>query len=500
MLVRQSKNSFIRSTERYGYVTNQLTQFDRVYNSTGADFLREITREGKDVEDMVNHLMTIYEGVSREELKDDFIQFIQDLAKHRFVYIGDTIEDIEKQDLDFSYAENNPKTLTNTYYQETDQKVGMNTTDYFLEEIQGKPQISSLQFELSSRCNERCIHCYIPNAKKDAGFDMPTEKVKSILDEFAEMGGIHVTLSGGEAFMHKDFIDIVKYCRDKDLKISILSNLIALKDEQIPHLKEANLSIVQTSLYAIRPEIHDAITKVKGSCEKTKSAINKLVDADIPVQISCPIMKTNMDDYVDVLNFAKEHQIRVETDYVMMARADLTTDNLDQRLSIEETEKVLRRIIENDANYRQKTLQQIPKSEEMIIDFERFKEQPLCSVGYDNCCITANGDVYPCAGWQSYVLGNVYKQPLREIWEESDRVKQLRTIKESSFPKCLECEAYDFCARCLVRNFNEGNGDMFKISQAFCDEAFLLKKLVEEYHAKGIVKSLYFDDNKLKDC
>lgn len=300
--------------------------------------------------------------------------------------------------------------------------------------------------------------------------------------------------------MHKDFIDIVKYCRDKDLKISILSNLIVLKDEQIPHLKEANLSIVQTSLYAIRPEIHDAITKVKGSCEKTKSAIKKLVDADIPVQISCPIMKTNIDDYVDVLNFAKEHQIRVETDYVMMARADLTTDNLDQRLSIEETEKVLRRIIENDANYRQKTLQQIPKSEEMIIDFERFKEQPLCSVGYDNCCITANGDVYPCAGWQSYVLGNVYKQPLREIWEESDRVKQLRTIKESSFPKCLECEAYDFCARCLVRNFNEGNGDMFKISQAFCDEAFLLKKLVEEYHAKGIVKSLYFDDIKPKGC
>ena len=130
MLVRQSKNSFIRSTERYGYVTNQLTQFDRVYNSTGADFLREITREAKDVEDIVDHLMTIYEGVSREELKDDFVQFIQDLAKHRFVYIGDTIEDIEKQDLDFSYAENNPKTLTNTYYQETDQKVRMNTTDF----------------------------------------------------------------------------------------------------------------------------------------------------------------------------------------------------------------------------------------------------------------------------------------------------------------------------------------------------------------------------------
>ena len=111
MLVRQSKNSFIRSTERYGYVTNQLTQFDRVYNSTGADFLREISREAKDVDEIVDHLLTIYEGVSREEIKKDFVDFIQDLAKHRFVYIGETLEDIEKQDLDFSYADNNPKTI-----------------------------------------------------------------------------------------------------------------------------------------------------------------------------------------------------------------------------------------------------------------------------------------------------------------------------------------------------------------------------------------------------
>ena len=70
--------------------------------------------------------------------------------------------------------------------------------------------IYALQFELSSRCNERCIHCYIPNEKKNVGFDMPTAKVKSILDEFAAMGGIHVTLSGGEAFMHKDIIEIAR--------------------------------------------------------------------------------------------------------------------------------------------------------------------------------------------------------------------------------------------------------------------------------------------------
>lgn len=495
MLFKQSKNSFIRSTEKYGYVTNQLTQFDRVYNSTGADFLREVSREPRSIEDAVEHLLSIFEGVSKEELTQDFQDFILDLSKHKFVIVGETNEELEAKDLDFSYSENNPKTLTSTYYQETDQKVGMSTQDYFLAEVQGTPKISALQFELSSRCNERCIHCYIPNEKKNKGFDMPTAKVKSILDEFADMGGLHVTLSGGEAFMHKDLMEIVEYCRQKDLKISILSNLISLKDEHIPVLKAANVSLIQVSLYAIDPMIHDLITQVSGSCIKTMRAIDKLIAADIAVQISCPIMKENKDAFVDVLKYARKRKIKVQTDYVLIARADLSTKNLDHRLSANEAEMVMRKIIENDIDYRKETLRQIPKSEAMLLDFEKFKQQPLCGVGYDNCCISANGDVYPCAGWQGFVLGNIYKQTLSEIWENSEKIKHLRSITEASFPECLKCEAYDFCARCLVRNFNESDGDMFKIPKAYCDNAFMLKRLVEEYRIKGSIDNLFFEDS-----
>lgn len=492
MLVRQSKNSFIRSTERYGYVTNQLTHFDRVYNSTGADFLREISREVKDVDQIVDHLLSIYEGVDRVELRNDFVEFVQDLADHHFVLLGNSEEELDQKELSFSYNGSNPKSVTG-YLQETKQEVCTSTQDFFLEEVQGTPKISALQFELTSRCNERCIHCYIPNEKKNHGFDMPTAKVKSILDEFASMGGIHVTISGGEAFMHKDLIEIVRYCREKDLKISILSNLISLKDEQILALKEANVSVVQASLYSVDPVVHDTITTVPGSCKKTMEAIEKLIKADIPVQISCPIMKANKDSLKGVQEYAKQYEITVRTDYMLMARADLSTDNLDQRLSLDDLEAVLRSIIENDYNFREGTLKQIPKSEAMLIDFEQFKRQPVCGVGYDNCCITANGDVYPCAGWQGFVLGNVYKQSLSEIWENSTKIKELRGITESSFPECLECEAFDFCTRCLVRNYNENKGDYFKISKAFCDEAFLLKRLVEEYQEKGYIKSIYLE-------
>ena len=170
-----------------------------------------------------------------------------------------------------------------------------------------------------------------------------------------------------------------------------------------------------------------------------------------------------------------------------MARSDLDTDNLANRLSLSETEELLRDIILHDNNYRIETLSQKSISEEKSEDIELFKKKPICGVGYDNCCITANGDVYPCAGWQDYVLGNVYKQTLREIWENSERVNALRNITQESFPQCMDCSAKDYCSLCLVRNYNESGGDMFKINQHFCDVAFLNKKIVEEYKAKGML-------------
>lgn len=467
-----------------------MTRQDRVYNETGSLFLKQISRIPTDIEIIVESLITNFEGVSYDKLKKDFIDFISDLEEFRFVVTGLTIQELNDKDIEFDYANGSPQSLIPDYSQNTKELVSDNTQDFFLEKNQGRPMISTLQFELSSRCNERCIHCYIPNEKKNRGFDMPYAKVKSIIDEFASMGGLHVTLSGGEAFLHKDLMKICRYCREKDLKITILSNLISLKEEHIPILKETNISLIQTSLYSMNENIHDKITTVKGSYKKTKDAIEKLVAANIPVQISCPLMKANKDGYREVLEYAKKLKIRAQTDYIMMAEADFDTSNLANRLSLEETEKVIRDIIEYDIDYQENTLMKRPLSETYKIDKDRFSKQPLCGVGYDNCCITANGDVYPCAGWQGYVLGNIYHQSLKEIWEKSEKVKNLRKITQASFPKCLDCEAFDFCNRCLVRNYNESNGDMFAIPKHFCDVAFLNMRLVKEYENEKS-KSLY---------
>ncbi|MBQ8060075.1 MAG: PqqD family peptide modification chaperone [Prevotella sp.] len=483
MLTRQSKNSYIRIYDggKIGYITNQLTRHDRTYDEAGADFLAQISRTPADVQQLTDNLCRLYDDADRSEVERDFMEFVSDLADHKFLVTGDTPEELDAADMDFSYSMENPKTMADDFTQKTAENPDKTTQDFLMQHDIQKPRLAGLQFELTSRCNERCIHCYIPNGKKNTGFDMTFDRFRYIVDQYAEMGGICVTLSGGEALMNKDILRIMRYCREKDLQMSLLTNLISLKDEQIPVLKEVNLSLVQVSLYSMDAAIHDTITTVKGSFEKTKAAIEKLHAADIPVQISCPVMRANKDSYNDVMRYADSLRMKSQTDYVMMAQADLDTSNLANRLTLEETEKVVRDIVYYDTDYKTTTLEQEPIS---AIPLDEYAEMPLCGAGVNDLCVTVNGDVYPCAGWQDFVVGNVFRQPLKDIWENSPQLRQVRSVRQKDFPKCLTCEARDYCNMCLVRNYNESGGDMLKINQHFCDVAFLTKRLVEEWRSE----------------
>jgi len=214
------------------------------------------------------------------------------------------------------------------------------STQEFLEEhFKEKPKLTSLQIELTSKCNERCVHCYIPHENKIN--DIEAELFYDVLEQCKEIGLLNLTLSGGEPMIHKNFCEFLRKCKEYDFSVNILSNLTLLDDEIIAEMKANSLSSVQVSLYSMNPEIHDEITQMKGSFEKTKNAILKLIENDIPLQISCPTMKQNKNCYVDVINWVKKHKVRALTDYIMMAKYDHTTQNLQSRLSLDEVEKVI---------------------------------------------------------------------------------------------------------------------------------------------------------------
>lgn len=321
------------------------------------------------------------------------------------------------------------------------------TQDFLEEHFKGKPQLTSLHIEVISKCNERCIHCYIPHESKVSYINPGL--FYDILKQCKDMKLLHLTLSGGEPMLHKSFCDFLKKCREYDFSVNVLSNLTLLNDEIIKEMKRNPLLGVQVSLYSMDSYIHDEITQIEGSFQRTKNGILKLIENDIPLQISCPIMKQNKDCYDNVIKWAKKHGVYAGDDYIIIARYNHTTQNLNCRLSISEIKEVIKNKTASDPKYLEKI--EIEADKNRNINPDDF----VCSVCDSSICIADNGNVYPCAGWQDYVVGNIKNTSLIDIWENSEKVQYLRSLRKKDFPKCIQCPDKEFCTMCMVRNANE---------------------------------------------
>lgn len=420
------------------------------------------------IDDLTKEICRQYTDANTEIIKKDAIEFYQALEEDGFVVSGKTVMECDDKAQRFSH--NGPKCRKQKSGYEQQKGFENSTQDFLDEYYNGEPRLTSLHIEIISKCNERCVHCYIPHDKK---IDiMNPDMFYDILEQSTKMRLLHITISGGEPMAHNNFVDFLKKCNEYNFSVNILSNLTLLNQDIIEEMKRNPLLCVQTSLYSIDANIHDAITQKKGSCEKTKSAILELIANGIPLQISCPIMKQNINCYRDVIEWGKSYNVNVNSDYVLIAGYDHTLHNLNCRLSVDDIQQVINQKIDNDQQYLELIEKEYLKKKDMSPD------DYICSVCQSSICISENGNVYPCAGWQDYVIDNINETKLSQIWKDSEKVRFLRNLRRRDFPKCIQCSEKEFCTMCMVRNANEDpQGDPLKVNQFFCNIAKLNKNI-----------------------
>ena len=432
---------------------------EKYVSESGAIMLEILNKEPQHIDSIVDKLMAIFIGVERDELKKDVVDFFKQFIDEGFLISAQTYDECANpvKNENAGTLKNNANTIV-----ESCNKNIIGENDF----------LRSLHIEVASECNERCVHCYIPHEYKNS--TISTDLFYKIVEEGREMNIINVTLSGGEPLLHKDFVKLLAKCRKLDLSVNVLSNLTLLSDEVIEEMIKNPLLCVQTSIYSMDADIHDSITQVKGSLDKTKEALLKLKELEIPVQISCPVMKQNMNTFNDVITWGNENNIGVSVDYVIFASYDHSGCNLKNRLSVDEVKSVFESQLSSDYV---ETLQESVKE-----NLELKKDNPVCSVCKYYLCVSANGDAFPCVGWQSKVLGNLNTQTVHDVWNNSNEVKELRSIKRSSFPKCVECKDRGYCKVCMMSNSNENiDGDEFKINDYHCQVAAMIHSTVDSY-------------------
>lgn len=474
-LIRFTKDSFVRNYKTHGYITNQLIKNDRIFNETGADFLSSITRNAESIESKINKLLKTYQGVSFNDLAADYIEFVTILENDGFILSGQSEAELKLKEPSFSYTDADVKT-NKKFFSDDFQSEG--TSEYIYDNLIHEHQLTSLTIELTKRCNEVCLHCYLPNQQKQHGKLLPKQKVLSLLDEASEMGLLQVTFTGGEPLLHPDFYEIMRNAREKDLMISLLSNLTLVTEEHIKLFKEINLNSTQVSLYSMDSETHDFITRLPGSFEKTMHAIKLFLKNDIPISISCPVINKNYHHFKDVLKWAEENRISASTDLDLSAQTDYDTVNLEYATTPEQNKQLLQNMLKEDKNWQNALLNEYAKGVKTKDDIE----QPPCSVGNDSLYISSEGYVYPCSSWQSFKIADLNKDSLKNAWDNKNpKIAELRKIKRKDFKEFVESPYREFMNLCMARNANNNQGEYMKMDPKSIEIAKLTKQLTDEF-------------------
>ena len=449
---------YLTDNRNFGYDTackSCVKVGDRVLSKTGSVFYSVLTDKPQSEGVIAEKLVHLFVGVSVDEIAADVGDFFQELAKDGFV--GCSHGEVSCP-VYFSYADMLPKTLQ-------DNAIGESTKEEeFYEKWGQNYHLSRVHLEVSAPCNERCVHCYFPEHYRKGV--MSRELFLRILEQCKECNVLSITISGGEPMLNPDLLFFIKECRKNNFSINLLSNLTLLSDEMIQEFIKTPLLSIQTSLYSMNADVHDSITSVRGSFEKTKKAIETLYKHNIPMQINCPIMKQNKETYQDVLNWARGMNIEADSDYTLFGCFDGSCENLKCRLDLSELEPFIVKELGSGGGKEKEN------------NDKGRRDYTICPVCISSVCISHTGIVYPCEGWQCHSLGDVKDIPLKQIWTESADIKELRSLSYDDFPKCRVCSDRAYCSICLIRNANESkSGDFRQVNPYYCEIARMKTKL-----------------------
>jgi AdoMet-dependent heme synthase len=317
----------------------------------------------------------------------------------------------------------------------------------------------SVHLDLTYRCNERCEHCYLEH---DDHGEMTTAEIKSVLQQLAGSGVFFLTLSGGEPFVRRDCFEIIEYARSLHFNVKLKTNALLIRERDAKKLRALGVEQIQISVYSHRPQVHDGITKVPGSLVRTLDAIRLLRSHGLKVTIANVLMSSNFQDSDGVRALARDLGAHYSLDPTITPMIDGDRSVLRFRMPASELPGVFH-------------------NPNLVGDVDSFCAPPPpvdddvreglpCSAGHTSCYISPYGDLYPCVQFP-LPCGNVRRQSFLEIWQSSEQLEEVRSIRGKDLPTCSSCSHLGTCTRCPGLAYMEGN--MRGPSTADCEKSFL---------------------------
>jgi MoaA/NifB/PqqE/SkfB family radical SAM enzyme len=162
-----------------------------------------------------------------------------------------------------------------------------------------------IAWEVTQRCNLKCVHCRASSDDTSAEGDFTTEEALTLLDDITELSTPVVVLSGGEPLLRKDVFTIAAKGTELGLRMCMATNGVLIDDAVCEEMKKSQIRMVSLSLDGSTAKTHDDFRQQPGAFEGTLRGIEFLKKHGIPFLINSSFTKRNQGDIGNIFRLAK---------------------------------------------------------------------------------------------------------------------------------------------------------------------------------------------------
>lgn len=320
-----------------------------------------------------------------------------------------------------------------------------------------RPLVRFVDIAVTYKCNMKCTHCSssvmdIPHKKT-----LTVEQYELIAKKLLKAGLLVVNFTGGEAFIRKDFFDIINVFQPHKFLIAVQTNASLITEDCLQNLRKIGVDSLDISIDSADPEGHDKFRHTPGAFEKCIKAIEMGKKIGFNVGISYCLTHDNLhsEDREKIVELSKKYNTLLN--YVLAVPIGFWRGKYDNLLTSE------------DRKYLLNILEEYPQSK---TDFETNYFKKGCGAIKEKLYISAYGEVMPCPFIQ-ISFGNILTDEVEEIRNRALKYKYFQDY----FPHCMAAEDMDLIKNAICYSKEASDMQMpLPHTEAFFDRSSALAK------------------------
>ncbi len=285
-----------------------------------------------------------------------------------------------------------------------------------------------------------------------------------MIKQLRALGTQLLILTGGEPLLRRDLVALAYHASERGLMVVLGTNGTLLNEKTAQKLRASGVQGVGISLDSLDPQKHDTFRGLTGAWKKAVRAIEACGKQSLEVAVQTSVLPMNYEEIPRLIDFAYEKGARAFNAYFLVCtgRGEKLTD-----ITPQQYEALLEYLIDTQARYSHEKRNFLVRAKcaphVKRLAYERLNSDnsPLagavgllasvgCPAGTSYLRIGPEGDVTPCP-YLPFVLGNVRRDSLSQIWGSSEILQKLRALE--LYGRCGTCDFKELCVGCRARAF-----------------------------------------------